>query len=407
MEKFLKNVPCAYISFNDKGFISLINDTLLQLLGYTENELSEKKFESLLNIAGRIFFQTHFFPMLKLHNKADEIFLSLLHKNGQLIPVISNSNRIETKDGFLNQCVFIPIYNRRAYEDELLSAKKAAENALKENSELITSRQEALTHALALDEKVTEMHQLNIQLLQLNKIMNHDMKECIRKILLFSKLSREEKNFASIDTVIASANRLKGINSTLELFITLGLNDESPVPVKLDSILEELINDITEENKNVEIAFFENNTIPVIKGSAWQLRALFEHIINNSIKYNTEPGLKITVDAVTFEENKFKNSFEKYHFREVVRINFHDNGIGIEERSLPGIFNLLKKDILLDNKLSSGLAICKKIVENHNGEISISSTVGIGTTVSVVLPIYTPEALLKPISAHRAELKTV
>ncbi len=108
----------------------MVNTTLLELLGYESDGLRGQKIESILPIASRIFYQTHFFPMLKLHGKAEEIYFSLKSKQGNNIPILVNAVRRENTGSFINNCIFIPIRQRIQYEDELLQAKKAAEAAI-------------------------------------------------------------------------------------------------------------------------------------------------------------------------------------------------------------------------------------------------------------------------------------
>ena len=129
IEELLNKAPCGFLSFTDDGIIVLANFTLSQLLGYEANSLLGKKFETILPIASRIFYQTHFFPILKLHNKAEEIYFSLRAKDGTDIPMLINASRRSQGEAFVNDCIFIPIRQRIQYEDEILKAKKAAEAA--------------------------------------------------------------------------------------------------------------------------------------------------------------------------------------------------------------------------------------------------------------------------------------
>jgi hypothetical protein len=81
----------------------------------------------ILPIASRIFYQTHFFPLLKLHGKIEEIYFSLRAKEGHDIPMLINASRRCEGEEFVYDCIFIPILQRIKYEDEILKAKKAAE----------------------------------------------------------------------------------------------------------------------------------------------------------------------------------------------------------------------------------------------------------------------------------------
>ncbi|HEY9881924.1 MAG TPA: diguanylate cyclase [Leptolyngbyaceae cyanobacterium] len=130
IDEVLDTAPCGFLSFSDDGTIVLINATLLELLGMALNEVCGRKIECLLPIASRIFYQTHFFPLLKLHGKAEEVYFSLRSKQGESIPMLVNGTRKEKAGEFVNDCIFIPIKQRIQYEDEILKAKKTAEAAI-------------------------------------------------------------------------------------------------------------------------------------------------------------------------------------------------------------------------------------------------------------------------------------
>ena len=83
--ELLDTLPCGVVSFTDDGRIVYANATLATLLGYEPGELAGRHVETLLTVAGRIFYQTHFFPLLRLHGKAEEVFL-LLRKNDGASP---------------------------------------------------------------------------------------------------------------------------------------------------------------------------------------------------------------------------------------------------------------------------------------------------------------------------------
>jgi PAS domain S-box-containing protein len=129
IEELLNKAPCGFLSFTDDGLIVLANFTLLLLLGYESDSLVGKRLEIILPIASRIFYQTHFFPLLKLYGKVEEIYFSLRAKDGNDIPMLINASRRSQGEDFVNDCIFIPIRQRIQYEDEILKAKKAAEAA--------------------------------------------------------------------------------------------------------------------------------------------------------------------------------------------------------------------------------------------------------------------------------------
>ena len=120
----LNTAPCGFLIFSDEGDILALNDTLLQLLHYEREALIGKKLEIILSIANRIFYQTHLFPLLKLHGKAEEVFLSLLSSEKEQVYVLLNAARKVYQGTVCNHCILVPVHQRKKYENELLQAKK-------------------------------------------------------------------------------------------------------------------------------------------------------------------------------------------------------------------------------------------------------------------------------------------
>jgi anti-anti-sigma regulatory factor len=137
MDELLNNAPCGFLSLADDGRVLAANATLLGWLGYEEGELTGRHFESVLPPGGRIFYQTHFFPLLKLHGRAEEVYLSLRPRAGGDLPVLANAARRERGGSPVNDCVLVPMRQRRRFEEELVAARREAEEANRLKDELI------------------------------------------------------------------------------------------------------------------------------------------------------------------------------------------------------------------------------------------------------------------------------
>ena len=138
MDELLDNAPCGFLVFTDDGKIVEANATLLGLLGYERGELLDLHIEKIFSVAGRIFYQTHFFPLLKLQGKIEELYLDLRSKTGGNIPVLINGVRHERGDETFYDCIFVAMRQRNQYEDEILNAKKAAEAATLAKDEFLS-----------------------------------------------------------------------------------------------------------------------------------------------------------------------------------------------------------------------------------------------------------------------------
>jgi PAS domain-containing protein len=91
--------------------------------------MTDQNISTFLPVSSRIFYQTHFFPLLKMHGVAEEIYLPLHTKAKVVLPVLLNAVRREREGILYNDCVCIPMHQRNQYEDELLKAKKALQKS--------------------------------------------------------------------------------------------------------------------------------------------------------------------------------------------------------------------------------------------------------------------------------------
>lgn len=131
MDDLLNTAPCGFLSSTDDGKITVVNATLLDILEYQAEELQEQHIESIMPIASRVFYQTHVLPLLKMHGRVDEIYLSLQTKSHKKVPVLVNVINWKCKEQIFNNWVFMPMHRRSEYEDKLIRLKKAAEEAQK------------------------------------------------------------------------------------------------------------------------------------------------------------------------------------------------------------------------------------------------------------------------------------
>src|SRR4051812_17461712 len=104
LDDLLDDAPCGFVSFSDDGTVQHINSTLLLRLGYARGEVRGRRIESLLGVGSKIFYQTHFFPLLKLHEHAEEIFMLLRAKDGEDVAMLCNAVRRERSDVTMIDC---------------------------------------------------------------------------------------------------------------------------------------------------------------------------------------------------------------------------------------------------------------------------------------------------------------
>jgi sigma-B regulation protein RsbU (phosphoserine phosphatase) len=129
-EDLYEHAPCGYLSTMLDGTIVKINATLLGWLGYQRDELvGRRRFTDLLTVGGRIYHETHFAPLLRMQGELGGVALELVDTNGERLPVLVTSTVRSGADGAaqLIRTTIFDARDRRAYERELLDARRQAD----------------------------------------------------------------------------------------------------------------------------------------------------------------------------------------------------------------------------------------------------------------------------------------
>lgn len=243
-------------------------------------------------------------------------------------------------------------------------------------------------------ERNKELEESNKELQAFNYVASHDLQEPLRKIETFiSRLEQKDyQNLSEIgqqyfNRIKISADRMRMLIEDLLQFSRTNKSEEVFEKTNLNKLLENAKNEILEfiEEKN---AIIESMVLPTLDVIPFQIQQLFINLLGNSIKYSkpeVQPVIKIEYKKVSLEElngNKFskKKAFHK--------ITVTDNGIGFEPTYSERIFELFSR---LHNKdeiagTGIGLAICKKIIDNHAGFITGDGKPGEGSVFTIYLP---------------------
>jgi sigma-B regulation protein RsbU (phosphoserine phosphatase) len=146
-EDLYENAPCGYLSTLMDGTIAKVNTTLLGWLGHRRDDLvGRRRFADLLTVGGRIYHETHIAPMLAMHGEAGGLALELQTAGGTRLPVLVTSTVKKGADGTaqLIRSTIFDARDRRAYEEELLRARRQADVERDRARELATILQRTL-----------------------------------------------------------------------------------------------------------------------------------------------------------------------------------------------------------------------------------------------------------------------
>ena len=246
-----------------------------------------------------------------------------------------------------------------------------------------------------LEDRNRELEANNKELQAFNYVASHDLQEPLRKIQTFiSRLIDKEINSISengkqyLMKIQDSSERMRLLIDDLLQFSRTNKSEKVFVSTCLNELLENSkleLTQIIEDKKAIIIS----DSLPHLNVIPFQIQQLFTNLINNSLKYSKEnipPKIDIKVNKVEAKnEDKIPfNDKSKFY-----KITFTDNGIGFDPQYSERIFMLFNR---LHNKdeysgTGIGLAICKKIVDNHKGFIYADGKPNNGAKFTIYLPI--------------------
>ena len=266
-------------------------------------------------------------------------------------------------------------------EEKLATSKLEVERVMEEQHEaakLLIRRDLALSRAneqlQALDESKSDFisvaaHQLRTPLSAIKWIMH---------MLEHDEFKDQDERKQFIQKATQSTDRMISlVNDLLEVdHIQSGKDKFVFVPINITELLSSLNTELSELARNRNITFtIDTPSELMINGDSTKLRALFQNLIENSIKY-TLPGGKVMVSGTDSEQT--------------VTVTVQDNGIGIPDSQKIHIFSRFfrAQNALKMETVGSGLGlfIAKQIVDRHGGKMTFESKVGEGTTFVIVLP---------------------
>jgi chemotaxis family two-component system sensor kinase Cph1 len=268
---------------------------------------------------------------------------------------------------------------------EIIAASSYAFSLQKQINLLEVSREEEKYRKLSEVLKET-----NSELENINWISTHDLQEPLRKIQLISSrlLTKEEDLSAGVQDSLKRMNRSASRMQTLLLdilqYTRLKHNTDSFEDVDIKHIIEEAKADLHESMGEISAQVIIG-TLPSIYGMPFLVKQLFSNLIANSIKYASPERaavIKITAESLPQRFNR-----DEPQLYEVIYVE--DNGIGFEPQYADSIFKLFTKLHPVSEYKGSGvgLALCKKIMQNHNGYITAEGKPGEGAKMSLYFPV--------------------
>lgn len=349
-EELYNTAPCGYVCFNCDGKIIEVNNRFLDFVGYSREEIINKKsIPNFLTKAGKIQYDSSFQVILKLQGSVEEFSFSLLKKDGTRIPVLINSVEVKNEQ---EECIYIQstifdITQRKRYEDLLIASKKNLDGTLKE-------------------------------LEQLTYIATHDLKSPILDIeghfdYLRDKLPPADE-FAqeSVGYIDEAINQFNTTIQGLTEAIKLRSADSSKDPVNLNHVFDRILPKLESKIKDIK-GELNTQLIPntQILGNEIFVESVLQNIIGNAVKYHSKNRLlNIQIQSKIVEE--------------FICLSITDNGEGIDINTHKDrLFRMFTRFNDTTKGTGMGLYMSKKMIEQMHGKITIESEPNVGTTFKV------------------------
>ncbi|CAN5181953.1 N/A [soil metagenome] len=269
-------------------------------------------------------------------------------------------------------------------------------DSLKDTKEELTRIKEHLEQQIEIrTQKIQrasdKLQKLNLELQRSNReleefayIASHDLQEPLRKIQSFSNLLQEEYRESLhgdatlyLDRILNAASRMRKLINDLLEYSRVSRSKHFIQSIDIKTVIVSVLTDLELYIKETHTTITIDD-IPKIEADPLLMQQLFQNLIINAIHYR-HPERKpiITISA--------KMTKEKY-----ITISIKDNGIGFDEQYADKIFKIFERLYSKQEKTGTGigLAICRKIVEQHNGTITAKSKKDIGATFLITLPIH-------------------
>lgn len=388
-KSFVMNSPVPTAIYIGKEMrVEMANDALLRTWDKTADKVIGKTFrEALPELDGQPFYQLLddvYTTGISYEATEDRVDL---FRNGRMETAYYNFTYKALRNE-LNE--IYGVINTGVEVTELVEAK----NAIKRAEELL--EEQVRLRTIELEKLNNDLLFTNEQLKQFAYVASHDLQEPLRKINMFCdrliNSSEEDLRLRGkkyLEKIIHAAQRMSNLIHDLLNFSQLDARDNGFVAVDLNEVAEKIKEDyeilIGQKGAVVNIS-----RLDIIEAAPLQMNQLMYNLVGNALKFSRDgimPEVNISSRILSKEEvHAFPNLDQSLRYCELV---VSDNGIGFDQAFSEKIFEIFQR---LHGKgqyegTGIGLALCKKIVDHHRGEIYAMSQPGEGASFHIILPV--------------------
>ena len=348
----IENAPCGYVSMGANGRIEYVNATLLMWTGHAAAEMVGKRFSDFLNMAGRVYYETHVAPLLRMQGFFNEFAIDMTTAAGEHLQMIVNANELRDQDGKalgVRLALFHAI-DRRRYEMELLATREKA-----------VAGEKATQEVLRLEKETSELRE------QFIAVLGHDLRNPLASISAGARVLGRSVQGAQEQSVVAMLhstvlrmslmidNVLDFARGRLGGGITLQRDAHRPLEPALAQVVDELR--MASPGRTIETNFDINQPVDCDRTRIGQL---LSNLVGNALTHGTsEKPIRIQATTDGFFEMSVSNA-----------------GAAIPPGSIDRLFEPFFRGQVRESRqgLGLGLYIASQISKAHGGELTVSST---------------------------------
>lgn len=397
-EELYESAPCGYLSTLPDGTIIRANQTFLTWIGIERQDLvGHKCFADLLSVGGRIFYETHFAPLLQMQGFIHEIAFDLTCRDGRLLPVLANTvlKRDAAGRPMVHRITLFNATDRRKYEHELLLARRKAEQATEEFKRLNETLEERVVHEVAERLKAEEAMRQSQKMEAIGQLTGgiaHDFNNLLTIIvgnieLLQRRLPEgADRLQRAADHAMDATRRAATLTQRLLAFSRRQPLDPKPIDAnKLVAGMSDLL-----RRTLGEVVVLET----VLAGGLWRSQAdpnqLENAILNLAVNARDAmpDGGKLTIETANarLDEAYVEALPEPVPAGQYVLVAVSDTGTGMDKATMEKVFEPFFTTKETGKGTGLGLSQVYGFVRQSEGHVRIYSELGEGTTIKIYLP---------------------
>lgn len=354
-EDLYENAPCGYLSALLDGTIVKANRAVTVWTGYSKNELLGRRWHHLMTLPGQVFYEAHCVPLIYMQGCFNEMAFDLIPKGGGELPVLVNAvlKKTPTHEPRFLRLTLFNATDRRAYERELLLARRTAEQAARAKSALLS-------------------------------MLSHDLRSPLTTISLAADLlDRNGVPAASQDLLDALKLSSRNILSLLDGILSYSRVEAGHVTLENRNVnFRQLVEDVVRrfqveaEQKSLELRVRFDERVPTwLLVDSTKMAQILGNLIGNAIKFTHQGAVSLDIELAELSRDAAG-----------LEIQVSDTGIGIPADRREAIFEEFTQ---ASSEIRSqhggtglGLAICRRLLELYGSTIAVTSVPGEGSTFS-------------------------